>query len=420
MNGKQEFYVTPAIKVEQPLGVFYVAAIKADVLQQVAFSVATVAVRGKDGSYEPGKGTQRVLNPTRIKEIGNFIETVEATFPNSIILGANYVKETGQLVKESKDRWYIESVGEDLFRLHIPSNAKLASIIDGQHRLEGFTSATRNKAMPLLCAVFLDLPFPYHAYVFATINYNQKSVPKSLAYELFGFELDEKESESWPPEMLAVYLTRIFESSDEHSPLKEHIKLGIVDEKDEKSDGNWQVSLATIVDGILSLISASPKKDRDAMHKFYVGKGRVRKDLKEDETRPLRHYYLKGNDAAIYSIVNNYFMAVDDLMWAGASEGSYIKKTVGVQALFDVLRMLLISEKNLTQETASVNFFKNCLVEAAKIRFEGPHFEASGIGKSVIKNLIATACGLQGLDDIQTKREEIADILTQFGVAIRG
>ena len=78
----------------------------------------------------------------------------------------------------------------------IPSlTERSASIIDGQHRLHAFDKLPTDaleRSMELLCVVFLELPTPYHAYVFATINFNQKRVDRSLAYELFGFDVDER------------------------------------------------------------------------------------------------------------------------------------------------------------------------------------------------------------------------------------
>lgn len=53
-----------------------------------------------------------------------------------------------------------------------------------------------------------DLPLAYQAYLFATININQRKVDKSLAYEQFGYNLDDEEPESWAPDKLAVFFTR--------------------------------------------------------------------------------------------------------------------------------------------------------------------------------------------------------------------
>jgi hypothetical protein len=41
--------------------------------------------------------------------------------------------------------------------------------------------------MQLICSIFFELPKPYQAQLFATINSTQKPVDKSLTYELFGY-----------------------------------------------------------------------------------------------------------------------------------------------------------------------------------------------------------------------------------------
>ena len=46
--------------------------------------------------------------------------------------------------------------------------------------------------MELLCAIFVDLPKPFQAQLFATINSTQKPVNKSLTYEMFGYNVDDE------------------------------------------------------------------------------------------------------------------------------------------------------------------------------------------------------------------------------------
>jgi DGQHR domain-containing protein len=85
----------------------------------------------------------------------------------------------------------------------------VAAVVDGQHRLFGFEAVSdERKKMPLACAIFLDLPTPQQASVFATINFNQKPVSKSQTYELFGYNLDDEPPESWSPEKLSVFIAR--------------------------------------------------------------------------------------------------------------------------------------------------------------------------------------------------------------------
>ena len=63
-------------------------------------------------------------NIPRLKEIGRYINTTEAAFPNSIILAANYSSKSGLVVEEEALRWRIEPLSEDndeLVHLVIPS-----------------------------------------------------------------------------------------------------------------------------------------------------------------------------------------------------------------------------------------------------------------------------------------------------------
>src|SRR5688572_30348020 len=112
--------------------------------------------------------------------------------------------------------------------------------------------------------------------------------------------------------------------------------------------------MATVVDGSLRLFSANPKRDRDQMHRKSVESGRDRTTLEEDGTQ-LRNLYLNTNDKAIYTAIQNFFVSVNEWLWAHATPKSYIKKTAGPQALFEVLVDLL---KNFEKDKdISVQFF---------------------------------------------------------------
>jgi DNA phosphorothioation-associated DGQHR protein 1 len=385
----------PALKINQPLGVFYVTKLEARLLLQVTFSDPLRVISESNSTYQL-TGSQREESLKKKKEIAGFIETVEAAFPNSIILGANY-KESGELEEDEKNRWTVKDQGHGgCFSLVIPSSAKLASIIDGQHRLHSFEYVSPEKrSMELLCAIYLDLPNPFQAYLFATINFNQKKVDRSLAYELYGFDLEGEPPHSWSPEKTAVFLTRKLNTQSD-SPLYRRIIIAAQNDeilfRDKPEEVDWAVSTATVVDGILRLFSSNPKRDKDIMHKEPISK-RNRRMLKDiDDRAPLRELYLETNDLAIYTAVKNFFLAVNQIFWSHASERSYIKRTVGIQALFDILRLLLKDFRE--NKKISVEFFNKYLVSASNIDFSNTFFQASGIGKSRIRNIIELKIGL--------------------------
>lgn len=395
--------VTPALRVDQPLGEFYVVVLPASVLLEVTYSdPLELEWLRPDGSYGL-RGHQRELVRDRLIAIGRYIDTVEAAFPNSIILAANYDKD-GLLLNEGGSRWgvHFEEKQDVVGSLVIPTADKVAAIVDGQHRLYGFTRAevSDRRNMPLLCAVFLDLPHPYQAYLFATINYNQKAVDKSQSYELYGFNLEEEPPQAWSPEKTAVYLCRRL-NTDSESVFQSHIIVAAqmddtLAELARIKQKEWAVSTATVVEGLLKLISANPKRDRDLMHRVHIGSGRQRSILSTDSS-PLRELYLTSNDKLIYILVRNYFSAAFEVLGSPIPD-SYIRKTIGIQALFDVLRR--VSLEAIAATDASEEYFRGRLSGFESINFRDDFFQASGIGRVRLRNVLELAIGLKKLNDM--------------------
>ncbi|MGP4843109.1 DGQHR domain-containing protein [Marinobacter sp. 1Y8] len=386
MDNSSVYFEGNALKVEQPLGTFYVISISAEQLLKVCYSdKAKMAGDGLNIS-----GTQRKEDELRQKEISNYIVTHEAAFPNSIILGANYT-EDGELVEDEERQWKVRETDTGSFILTIPSSEELASIIDGQHRLKSFRYADDKvkKNFQLLCSIYLDLPVPYHAYLFSTINFNQKKVDRSLAYNLFGFDIDASDSDKWVPETLAVSLARRLNVAE--TPFKNAIVLGVIGAS--TSHESMKISMATVVDGLLRLFSKKPKQDRSEMMKVDRD-SRSRKNLSDDGS-PLRFLYIGGYDEVIFEVVVNYFSVVNDIFWSGANEGSYINKTVGVQALFDVLEKLLKGFEDRLD--GSEKDFREKLGAAAEASLDFAGAQASGIGRTHIRNQILDK--LKSFDD---------------------
>ena len=346
------------------------------------------------------EGTQRLISEARLGQIRDYINRADAAFPNAIILAANIRKEDGLLEGGSEEadeakQWTATEPVNNLCQLTIPSNEKLAAIIDGQHRLFSFVLAKPERLdMELLCSVYLDLPKPFQAQLFATINSTQKRVDKSLTYELFGYNIEDESEEFWTPDKLAVFLSRKL-ATDVNSALKG--KIVIAPRRDpaleRMSDGaKWKISTAVVVEGIMRLFTSNPKKDTALM----LGAGRKKRpelrELRKDNS-PLRETYLTGQDAVIYTMVLNFVASCSDKLWNPAGPSSFITKTVGFQALFDIL--LRIAPEALEAKDISQNFFSQKLLSAADIDFGAPEFRnASGSGRSTIRRALEQAIGL--------------------------
>lgn len=392
-------FKTKALQVVQPLDTYYVAIIPANVLLEVAFSDRLRAREDERAGYRV-EGTQRARSGSRQPQIEDYIGRTDSAFPNSIILAANYDSETGHIRMEeapeeegderSTTLWTVEKLEDGCFELTIPTAEKLAGIIDGQHRLDGFRNSQNpdRKNMELICSVFMELSKPYQAQLFATINSTQKQVDKSLTYELFGYNIDEEPEEKWSPDKLAVFLTRRL-NTQEDSPLRGRISIAPRRDQaltDLNASRDWHVSTATVVEGILRLISANPKRDTNAMLTTDPGTRSVLRQGPKDRT-PMRDVYLGGNDALLYAAVLNFTKACDQVFWERADASSFIIKTVGVQALFDILRKIVPSA--LAEKDMSVGYFSDILSPAASINFSNVEFKnASGSGRSSIRRTI--------------------------------
>lgn len=402
----------PALRVQQPLGEFFVVSINAATLRSITYMDATriSGVDRKSFLYSL-LGAQRESSPRRAKQIAKYINTVEAAFPNSIILAANYVND-GELQEDENKRWRAERDSNSLWQIVIPSSDKMASIIDGQHRLLGFDYCSEErKSMELVCAVYIDLPHPYQAYLFATININQRKVDKSLAYEQFGYNLDDEGRGGWAPDKLAVYFTRKL-NIDPNSPIHRRIRIAplnaeAVFSSDENPD--WIVSTACIVEGLARLMSKNPKADRDMLHAHFLI-NRKRKLLPGDGS-PLRSLYLDEQDEEIYKRIEHLFALASSILWNDAKPSSYIHKTIGIQAIFDVYRACFEeSDANGAENKLSIAF------EAARrIDFSDPFYQASGKGRVRVKNTILLCGGLITPKDVSSTDAPLyEDILRKY------
>lgn len=372
-----------AIKVSQPLADFYIAKISARDLLEVSF-VEPLQYVDENGRL---KGHQRLKSTDRLKQIGKFINSVEMTFPASVIIAANYSEE-GRVIEETDEvRWEIFPIDKNddsIVKISIPKDKKLAAIIDGQHRLLGFEYANDSrKDIDLVCSIFFDLPNSYQAYLFATINGNQKRVDRSLALEQFGFNVEDEPESSWTPEKLAVYLTRKLNFSND-SPLFGRVKLAPVYLGDTFKDIKWYVSTSTIVDAFLSLISSNPKRDRVEMAERHIFKGRNRNQLSEfKDSSPFRGLYLSNQDDVIYKVVFDFFDSVKRILWDNQVSNSHLFKTVGIQSLIDLLKKIVQTELPNTD----IHFDKY-LSNVANIDWTDNYFSLAGTGRTRAKRVL--------------------------------
>lgn len=157
-----------ALKFTHKNNNFFLGLIPAEIVSQISY----VARRGIDD--EKG-AVQRILNKARISGIRDFLLN-NGFFPNNVILN---FKSESNLAFSDVDNLLSFSV--------ISRNAQ---IIDGQHRIEGLKEAIKLNPeigqMLIPTVISNNLDTATCAEIFISINTEQKSVPKSLIYDLYG------------------------------------------------------------------------------------------------------------------------------------------------------------------------------------------------------------------------------------------
>jgi DGQHR domain-containing protein len=162
------------LKVQQPIGTMYIGIIDSGDLEKITFADVRRLRDGSDNrEVEDYIGIQRKLDARREKTLGKYVNLVDATFPNSIILSIS-----------SKHAKYDESNGT----LKIEYKDNIAKVLDGQHRIAGFQYYQGERgSFELIVTIYIDMELEDQAIVFATINKEQKNVSNSLVADLFAF-----------------------------------------------------------------------------------------------------------------------------------------------------------------------------------------------------------------------------------------
>jgi len=402
----EPFLKVTAILVKQPLGDFFICKIKAEDLLKITFS-SEFRIKEEENDHIEFVGNQRKIKTPKSKSIGIYIDSIESAFPNSIILAANFDEE-GREINDDGLKWEIQKVSDDVFDIIIPTHQKVTSIIDGQHRLDGFRYINNMDRLntELVCSVYFGLPISYQAYLFANINGTQTPVTKNMTYNLYGFNLQKEKKESWSPEKLSVFITRTLNFT-KNSIFYKRIKISpTIDNELLNPTHNWFVSTATMVEGIVALFSKNPKRDQDYLAAKEL-QFRDRYLLKNIlDSSPLRSFYLSGDDIVIEKCIENFFNTVDRLIFSEQGNDSFIFKNIGFKALLNVLNKDLTNQLKNKEIDITENYYTALLQKIKGIDFADDYFRiASYVGKSRIENVILFGLGLISIDQVKNESD---------------
>ena len=119
---------------------------------------------------------QRIIKKSRLKSVRKFINDDKGYFPNSIIISID-TKRPLQFDRSDKQ---VSGAVADLGILHLPQQYRSAYIIDGQHRLYGYSDSPYALTNSIPVVAFENLDQKEQVRLFMEINENQKPVSKNL------------------------------------------------------------------------------------------------------------------------------------------------------------------------------------------------------------------------------------------------
>jgi len=314
-----------AVPVTQPIGTFYVGVM--DAMDLVQVSVADVR-RLYENEFDEYIGIQRRLSPGRSKELKKYVQSFDATFPTAIILAVN----------DENAEWNEDSGIFTLRGTEERPFSEIASIIDGQHRVDGLTSI-KEEGFQVSVSIFVGADVATQANIFATVNLAQTKVNRSLVYDLLDYE--RKRSPQKSAHHIVVALDQI-----SNSPFHQRIKrLGSA----TVGRQNETITQAALVESLLSLMSSDPMSDRNQFLRKFIPDFPSKS---EHEKYPFRQMFLKEMDTEITKAVLHFFQAVSERWPTSWNElnrrGNVLPKTNGLKALMRFLKpvYLLIANDN--------------------------------------------------------------------------
>lgn len=122
---------------------------------------------------------QRLIKKARLTNVRRFVEG-GGFFPNSII--ANI--ESKRSLRFERAPKQLQSANSSAGLLHLPNTYRSIFIIDGQHRLYGYSDTVYSESTMLPVVAFVNLNRSEQVRIFMEINENQKAVPKNLRHTL--------------------------------------------------------------------------------------------------------------------------------------------------------------------------------------------------------------------------------------------
>lgn len=265
---------------------------------------------------------QRMIAPSRIKEIGEFIKK-GGFFPTNLLI--NFTEKCRFDLLPNKEN---ADPNTKFGWLYLPRKYKSAWVIDGQHRLYGYSHIDEKYWDQNIAVIaFEEMDTKHEADLFVTINHKQKSVPKSVIVSL---QSDLKWGSDDPKERLSALCSRLVKTlnSDPTSPFFQRFAVQGVVAKENQS-----LTMPEVVNGL----------NRSGLLGKTIHKGVLTPGPLSAATDD------KTNDRA-RRVLNGYFGKLREInpnRWE-AARSAYISTNPGIRAqlllIADVIKYLQVKE----------------------------------------------------------------------------
>ena len=228
----------PAIQGKMGGYQYYAFSIQPEILLKIGYVLhRSEANEGMMPTY------QRIIKKSRLQSVHNFIEN-KGFFPNSLLISI----ETKGKKPLQFDLANVQ--GNDgitkLGILHLPNSYRSAFIIDGQHRLYGYSDSKYAKINSVPVVAFENMDQKEQVKLFMEINENQKAVSKNLRNTLNADLLWVSDDPNERREALRSRIAQDLGDSS-YSPLFDRVIIG-EDQSDDKRCITLEVICSAIKD----------------------------------------------------------------------------------------------------------------------------------------------------------------------------
>jgi DNA sulfur modification protein DndB len=386
----------PAIKGKIGGEDFYYFATTPRRLLKIAF-INHQALNHPDGR----PAYQRMISANRIKEIGSYIKD-GGFFPTNILV--NFTESPKFELISNKEN---TDPNIKFGWISLPSRYRSAWIIDGQHRLYGYSHLDDEYLdQSLFVLAFEKMETKKEADLFITINHKQKTVPKSLLVSLLAdLRLDSDDPRTAHTALASAIIRAL--NSDKTSPFFRRFALSGV-----PPESTQNLTIAEAVNGL----TRSTLIKQVLRNKLIPGPLSDQTDEKTIERAK--------------KIINGYFEKLREAnpqRWEKGRE-AYISVNPGVRAHFMLMNEIvgyLRYQKSIDFIEVTEQDFINCLIEIASPIFEfislakdeqivecfSRKFGEGGVKEYFYKlcELVATKCPDFGCEEFKTYVERKTD-----------